>query len=166
MESWQRLDRASADEAHELLATCCGSSRWADRMLTRRPYGSRVGLLTAAREEWDALDPRDWHEAFAAHPRIGDREALAARFPSTHELSTREQAGVAGAGDDLLEALAAGNRRYEEKFGYIFIVCASGKSAGEMFAILSTRLNNEPATELRAAAAEQLKITELRLLRL
>ena len=166
MESWRRLDRASADEAHELLATCCGSSRWADRMLVRRPFGSRVGLLTAAREEWEALDPRDWQEAFGAHPRIGDRAALAARFPATHELSTREQAGVGGASDDLLEALAAGNRRYEEKFGYIFIVCASGKSADEMLAILTARLNNDRATELRAAAAEQLKITELRLQRL
>ena len=163
MEPWRRLDGAGADEARRLLATCCGSGRWVDRMLTRRPYGNRIGLLTAAREEWDALAPRDWREAFAHHPKIGDREALAARFPATHELSARAQAGVSGAREDVLEALAEGNRRYEEKFGYIFIVCASGRSADEMLALLNARLGNDAETELRLAAAEQIKITELRL---
>ena len=166
MEPWRRLDLASADEARRLLATCCGSRRWVDRMLARRPFGSRVDLLTTAREEWNVLESADWREAFAHHPKIGDRDALAARFPATHELSAREQAGIAGATAAVLDALAEGNRRYEEKFGYVFIVCATGKSANEMLALLEARLPNDEATELRIAAAEQAKITELRLLRL
>ena len=166
MEPWRRLDLASVDEARRLLATCCGSRRWVDRMLARRPFGSRVALLTSARDEWNVLESADWREAFAHHPKIGDRDALAARFPATHELSAREQAGIAGATTDILNALAEGNRRYEEKFGYTFIVCATGKSAQEMLALLEARLPNDEATELRIAAAEQAKITELRLLKL
>jgi 2-oxo-4-hydroxy-4-carboxy-5-ureidoimidazoline decarboxylase len=166
MEPWRRLDLASADEARRLLTTCCGSRRWVDRMLARRPFGSRVELLTAARDEWNALDSPDWREAFAHHPRIGDRDALAARFPATHELAAHEQAGIADATAGVLDALAEGNRRYEEKFGYIFIVCATGKSADEMLALLEARLPNDEATELRIAAAEQAKITELRLQKL
>jgi 2-oxo-4-hydroxy-4-carboxy-5-ureidoimidazoline decarboxylase len=166
MEPWRRLDLASADEARRLLTTCCGSNRWVDRMLARRPFGSRVELLTAAREEWNALESPDWREAFAHHPKIGDRDALAARFPATHELSAREQAGIADATVGVLDALAEGNRRYEEKFGYIFIVCATGKRADEMLVLLEARLPNDAATELRVAAAEQAKITELRLQKL
>lgn len=135
-------------------------------MLACRPFGSRVELLTAAREEWNALESSDWREAFAHHPKIGDRDALAVRFPATHELSAREQAGIADATAGVLDALAEGNRRYEEKFGYIFIVCATGKSADEMLALLEARLPNDAATELRVAAAEQAKITELRLQKL
>ena len=135
-------------------------------MLARRPFGSRVGLLIAARDEWNALEPQDWREAFAHHPKIGDREALAARFPTTHELAAGEQAGIADATADVLDALAKGNRRYEEKFGYIFIVCATGRSAQEMLTLLEARLPNDEATELRIAAAEQAKITELRLQKL
>ena len=89
---------------------------------------------------WDALDERDWREAFTHHPKIGDRDALRARFPATHALSTREQAGVDGATDAVLDALAEGNRRYEARFGYIFIVCASGLGAGEMLSMLQARL--------------------------
>ena len=166
MEPWRRLDLASADEARRLLTTCCGSHRWVDRMLARRPFGSRVELLTAARDEWNALESADWREAFAHHPKIGDRDTLSARFPATHELSSREQAGIAGATAAVLDALAEGNRRYEEKFGYIFIVCAAGKGAQEMLALLEARLPNDEATERSIAAAEQAKITELRLLRL
>jgi 2-oxo-4-hydroxy-4-carboxy-5-ureidoimidazoline decarboxylase len=135
-------------------------------MLACRPFGSRVDLLTAARDQWNALESADWREAFAHHPKIGDRDALAARFPTTHELAAREQAGIAGAGAGVLDALAEGNRRYEEKFGYIFIVCATGKSAPDILALLEARLPNDEATELRIAAAEQAKITELRLQKL
>ena len=163
MEPWRRLDLASVADARTLLTACCGSSRWVDRMLVRRPFGSRVGLLTAAREEWDALAPHDWREAFAHHPKIGDRESLSARFPATHEMSEHEQAGVAGASETVLDALADGNRAYEDRFGYIFIVCASGKSADAMLAVLRQRLSNDPDDELRIAAAEQATITALRL---
>ena len=132
-------------------------------MSARRPYGSREAALARAREEWFALSPKDWLEAFTHHPKIGDVEALRRRFPATHHLSTREQAGVTGASDEILEALAEDNRQYELKFGYIFIVCASGKSAAEMLAMLRARLSNDAAVEIRIAAEEQAKITALRL---
>jgi 2-oxo-4-hydroxy-4-carboxy-5-ureidoimidazoline decarboxylase len=163
MKAFSRLDDASPEQARVLLQTCCGSSRWVDRMLARRPFGRQSPLLAAAREEWFALDREDWLEAFSHHPKIGDGDALQKRFAATRHLSEREQAGVDGASDDVLDALAAGNRAYEEKFGYIFIVCATSKSATEMLGLLRNRLGNDPAVELRIAAAEQAKITEIRL---
>ncbi len=132
-------------------------------MLLRRPFGSRPALLTAAREEWFALAPDDWRDAFAHHPKIGDLGALRARFAATAALAEREQAGVAGAPDAILEALAEGNRAYEQKFGFIFIVCAAGRSAGEMLDMLRARLRNDPRTELLIAAEEQAQITARRL---
>ena len=166
MEPSARLDHAAIDEARALLHACCGSNRWVERMLARRPFGTTARLLAAAREQWFTLDPGDWQEAFSQHPRIGDREGLRARFPATHQWSEREQAGVASASDDVLEALAAANREYEDRFGFVFIVCASGKTAAEMLDLLRTRLKNDRAIELRAAAEEQAKIAELRLKRL
>lgn len=133
--------------------------------MARRPYGDDERLFAAAREEWFALAPDDWREAFRHHPAIGDRESLRARFPHTAHLSAAEQRGVRDASDETLDALAEGNRTYEQKFGYIFIVCATGKSAAAMLASLRQRLNNDPSTELRIAAEEQAKITELRLRR-
>ena len=135
-------------------------------MLQRRPFGTLEGLLTAARDEWFALAPADWKEAFAAHPKIGDRDALRHRFAATRDLAAREQSGVDGAPDDVLTALAIGNELYETKFGYIFIVCASGLSARQMLRMLRERLDNNPTVELRIAAEEQARITELRLKRL
>jgi 2-oxo-4-hydroxy-4-carboxy-5-ureidoimidazoline decarboxylase len=153
---------------------------WVDRMMQRRPFGSTEALLAAARDEWFALNEDDWREAFRHHPKIGDRAALRARsgvpatqtlrggvaLPDTAHLSSTEQSGVAGASDDILDALAHGNREYEEKFGFIFIVCATGKSAAEMLGLLRGRLPNPPDREIRIAASEQAKITELRLLAL
>jgi 2-oxo-4-hydroxy-4-carboxy-5-ureidoimidazoline decarboxylase len=163
MDTWQAIDQAERDEARRLLVQACGSSRWAERMLARRPFGSREALLSAARVEWDDLSADDWREAFSHHPKIGDREKLRQRFPATHALSSREQAGVDTASDAVLDALAEGNRRYEDTFGHIFIVCASGLTADEMLATLTNRLGNDPAREILIAAAEQAKITALRL---
>src|SRR5688572_32379823 len=132
MEPWRRLDLAGRDQARDLLRICCGASRWSDRMVRRRPFGSLEGLLESAREEWFALDARDWREAFSHHPKIGDSEALRLRFGQTRHLSEREQEGVGSAPDQVLTSLADLNRLYEEKFGYIFIVCATGRSAAEM----------------------------------
>lgn len=160
------VDTGSAEEARARLRACCGSTRWVERMLDRRPFGSLEALLTAAREEWFALAPDDWKEAFAAHPRIGDREALRHRFPETGEIAAREQAGVDGAAADVLAALAEGNEAYERRFGFIFIVCASGLSARQMLEMLRRRSANDPAAELQIAAGEQAKITELRLRKL
>ena len=166
MEPWERLDSASPEEARRLLTTCCGSSAWVERMLRRRPSGGADALLTAAGEAWLDLTHTDWLEAFSHHPKIGDRTSLAQRFAATAHLSAQEQSGAADASAQVLDDLAAANRTYEEKFGYIFIVCATGKSASEMLALLRARLHNDPATEIRVAAEEQGKITQLRLQRL
>jgi 2-oxo-4-hydroxy-4-carboxy-5-ureidoimidazoline decarboxylase len=163
MERWQEIDAADPADALATLGACCGSSRWAARMVARRPFGSRDALLTTAGEEWWALSPDDWLEAFAQHPRIGDRASLAARFPATHHLSAREQAAVTDATEDVLAALADANQAYVDRFGFIFIVCATGKTANEMLELLRERLPNDRNTELRIAAEEQAKITELRL---
>jgi 2-oxo-4-hydroxy-4-carboxy-5-ureidoimidazoline decarboxylase len=164
MEPWQRVDLAARDEARRVLSTCCGSSAWVERMLRRRPFGSTVALLAGAREAWTDLTHTDWLEAFSHHPKIGDRASRARRFPGTAHLSSREQSGVDAAAAGVLDALATGNRAYEDKFGYIFIVCATGRSATDMLEMLGVRLGNDPAEEIRIAAGEQAKITELRLL--
>lgn len=163
MESWHRIDRASPAEARALLRACCGATRWVERMLARRPFGCRDALQQAARDEWWALSADDWREAFSHHPKIGDREALGARFAGTRDLSENEQAGVTSAPEAVLDALAEGNRAYEGRFGYIFIVCATGKSADEMLALLHERLHHDPQAEIRIAAEEQAKITAIRL---
>ena len=119
--------------------------------------------LEQAGDEWWSLGPDDWQEAFRHHPRIGDRASLAARFPETHALSAREQSGIAGAAEDVLDALAERNRTYEDRFGYTFIVCATGKTADEMLARLRARLRHAPEAEIRVAAEEQARITALRL---
>ena len=166
MASWRRLDEASAAEARELLRTCCGSTRWVERMEARRPFGNQQALLSSAAEVWWSLGEDAWREAFAQHPKIGDRDALERRFATTARLSAVEQRGVEGARSEVLNALSEANHLYEETFGYIFIVCARGRSAEEMLALLRDRLPNDPAVELRVAAAEQAAITSLRLIEL
>ena len=140
-----------------MLRECNGSSRWVSTMIERRPFGSREALFNAADETWKSLDASDWLEAFAHHPRIGEQ---------TNSIADREQSGVKSADDDVRAQLAQVNRDYEQRFGYIYIVCATGKSAEEMLAIVRNRLNNDPATELAVAAEEQRKITRLRLAKL
>jgi 2-oxo-4-hydroxy-4-carboxy-5-ureidoimidazoline decarboxylase len=133
-------------------------------MLKAHPFADDAALFAAAARVWAALDRADYLEAFSHHPRIGeDVAALRARFPESARWSQQEQAGVAAADDATLAALAANNRRYFERFGYIFIVCASGKSAAEMAHLLEARLHNAPDTELAIAAREQAQITRLRL---
>jgi 2-oxo-4-hydroxy-4-carboxy-5-ureidoimidazoline decarboxylase len=158
------INTAPEADARAALLRCCGSRRWADALLARRPFASPDGLLAAADDIWAGLDRADWHEAFAAHPRIGDLDGLRRKFAATADWSSREQAGVAGAAEQVLRDLAAGNKQYEDRFGHIFIVCATGKTAAEMLDLLRGRLGNDSETEeLRIAAAEQAKITRLRL---
>jgi len=163
MAGLRELNEAPADQARAILSRACGSSRWVDRMMARRPFATDGKLLFAARNEWFGLTEADWLEAFSHHPRIGDRAALEGRFPKTHDLSSKEQAGIASAPEDVLAALAQANNDYLDKFGFIFIVCATGKSAEEMLALLRERLPHDRATELRLAAEQQAKITALRL---
>jgi 2-oxo-4-hydroxy-4-carboxy-5-ureidoimidazoline decarboxylase len=163
MEPWRRIDEADPAAARELLSACCGSTRWVERMVAHRPFEDQSSLLAAARDEWLGLQETDWREAFAHHPKIGDRESLQRKFAPTRHLSQREQQGVESADGETLTALADANRVYEETFGYIFIVCAPGKTAEEILALLRARLGNDPATEIRIAAGEQAAITGLRL---
>jgi OHCU decarboxylase len=140
--------------------TCCGARRWAEQMAARRPYADEAQLLDVASKAWNDLAPADWRQAFAAHPQIGAKASPSSKAAAW---SAGEQAGAAGAAGATRMALVDGNRRYLEKFGWIFIVCATGKSADEMLTLLRQRLDNDPAEELRIAAAEQEKITLLRL---
>lgn len=162
---WQQINTADEPAAREMLACCCGAARWADGMLKRRPFASLDELVRAAGEVWDSLGGADYLEAFTHHPRIGEK-SLREKFAATSTWASGEQAGVRAASEDTIRALAELNDRYFEKFGHIFIVCATGKSADEMLAVLRARLPNDPDTELRIAAAEQQKITEIRLRKL
>jgi 2-oxo-4-hydroxy-4-carboxy-5-ureidoimidazoline decarboxylase len=161
----RRLDRLPDAAVGEGLRACCGSTRFVAEVSAARPFGSVARLRAAVERAVGLLGRNDWLEAFHHHPRIGDVEALRVRFANTTSQvwSRGEQAGVAGADETALERLAVGNREYEARFGYLFIVCASGKSIEEMTNLLEARLANDPATELEIAAGEQRAITTLRL---
>lgn len=146
------LNHLPQPELYTTLQQCCGSHVWVEKMIADFPMADTTALLTAADKHWSSCTSADGLEAFSHHPRIGDRPAL-------HQ----EQAGVVNAADDTLQALATGNQHYEERFGYIFIVCASGKSGSEMLSLLLARINNTPEEEIKIAMAEQGKITLLRL---
>jgi 2-oxo-4-hydroxy-4-carboxy-5-ureidoimidazoline decarboxylase len=150
-------------EAIAALTKCCGAHRWVNKVAHHRPYRDEADLLAAADEVWEHLGPDDWKEAFTHHPKIGDLDALRAKFASTREWASGEQAGTEQASEETLQGLAQGNADYEARFGYIFIVCATGKSAQEMLDLLRVRLGNSPEREIHVAAAEQAKITRLRL---
>jgi 2-oxo-4-hydroxy-4-carboxy-5-ureidoimidazoline decarboxylase len=132
-------------------------------MISLRPFTSSEEVFEQADSVWWSLAQSDWREAFTHHPKIGDFENLRKKFATTASWATNEQLGAADASEETLNALADGNTHYEETFGYIFIVCATGKSAEEMLQILKSRLPNSPATEITIAAGEQAKITRLRL---
>ena len=151
----QELNTIDADAAERELRRCCGSTQWAARMAAARPFRDLDDLLARADAAWRALDPGDWLEAFAAHPRIGQ--------PTGSAWASQEQAGAARASAEVRDRLASANRDYEARFGYIFIVCATGQSADVMLAALEDRLTNDPQRELQIAGDEQRKITRLRL---
>ncbi|CAK9037425.1 Probable allantoinase 1 [Durusdinium trenchii] len=150
-------------ESNEKLLACCGSKWWSDQMIDARPHGSIDELHTAADDVFDRM-PRDaWLEAIGSHPRIGDLESLKMKFAGNRQWSSGEQSGVSAADEQVLMRLKTGNDAYYDKFGYTFVVCATGKSASEMLQILESRLTNEPDAELQTAAAEQREITHLRI---
>ena len=163
----ESLKALPPDEAQREFLKCCGSVRWAQAMVQLRQYATTVGgLILFGNEMWSMLEREDWLEAFRSHPKIGERKAAAEVSNQSTQWSGHEQAGVQTAEQETLDQLARLNREYEEKFGFIFIVCATGKSTDEMLAILRDRLQNELDAELPIAAAEQAKITELRLKKL
>ena len=162
-EALARLNQASPEIAESQFLDCCGSQKWARTMNETRPFADVAALLEKAAQIWLNLDAPDWLEAFAAHPKIGARAAAPKQQAQSAEWSRGEQSGTRAADDSVLDALAEANRLYERKFGYIFIVCATGKSAEEMLEICRQRINNDADTELQIAAEEQRKITEIRL---
>lgn len=149
-----------------MLFACCGSSRWVQEMMDRRPFASPGELHQGAVKAFEGLSRSDWLEAFAAHPRIGERDAAVPSGPRADAWSADEQAESARADDDTRASLADANRAYEERFGHIYLVAAAGRTAEELLADCLARMANEPETELQVAAVEQQKITSLRLARL
>jgi OHCU decarboxylase len=135
-------------------------------MTEARPFASLKELLAKADTLWRSLSEDDWLEAFRAHPKIGEQKAALVQSEQARSWSAEEQSGTVSAGAETKAALATGNQEYEKRFGFIFIVCATGKSSEEILARLQERLNNDPEKELHIAAAEQSRITELRLLKL
>ncbi len=162
----ERLNSLSEAQAGLELLECCGSETWARILVNRRPFTNLNDLLLKADEVWWSLKQNDWLEAFSGHPRIGEQEAARASPAESVSWSKQEQASISSAAQDTIESLAELNRQYEAKFGYIYIVCATGKSSEEMLAILQERLSNDPDEELRTAAGEQARITQLRLKKL
>lgn len=155
----ERLNTLVDDRAEAELERCCASPAWARQMMAWRPFAGWNDLLEKADAIWWSLDKADWQEAFAAHPRIGDRKP-------EERWANDEQSAAAGASSAVSNALAAANCAYEKRFGHIYIVCATGRSGEEMLAMAEERLSNAPEDELRIAAEEQRKITHLRLLKL
>jgi 2-oxo-4-hydroxy-4-carboxy-5-ureidoimidazoline decarboxylase len=153
-----QFDALPAADARSVLVECCTAPEWAERLAAGRPYGALPALLERADAVLAALDEDQVDLALAGHPRIGERSA--------HASSAREQAGVATAPDAVLAALAEGNRAYEERFGHVYLVCADGRPAEELLAVLRARLDNDPATERAVLRTELGKINRIRLSRL
>ncbi len=159
----EKLNHAPRETAESAFLSCCGSRRWAQIMASARPFADVSVLLNQAEQIWQNLEIEDWREAFAAHPKIGAKKAVPQATAQSAEWSNAEQSGVNSAADSVQTELEEANRLYENKFGFIFIVCATGKSAEEMLEICKERLNKDIAEEIRIAADEQRKIMEIRL---
>ena len=157
------LNRRPSAHAEAEFLKCCGSRHFASAMTAVRPFADVDELLTKADSTWRSLSPKDWLEAFRTHPKIGEKKAAAVQSEEARKWSAQEQSGIRNAATDTLAELAAGNQAYEQRFGFIFIVCATGKSSEEMLAIVQERLQNDADTEIVVAAEEQRKITRLRL---
>ncbi|MCF6226176.1 MAG: 2-oxo-4-hydroxy-4-carboxy-5-ureidoimidazoline decarboxylase [Xanthomonadales bacterium] len=162
----QQLNALSEKALSCELLKCCGSKNWLAGVLACRPYLTEKSLYTLSDTIWDGLSKVDYLEAFAQHPQIGNLATLKEKFSNTSGWASDEQQGANQASTEVLQALHHGNQAYLQKFGYIFIVCATGKSAGQMLELLEQRLTNEAQAELSIAAAEQNKITKLRLKKL
>ncbi len=142
---------------------CCGSSTWVEKMVNSRPFYDADSLHEVSDKIWNSLSSQDYLEAFTHHPQIGDVDSLKKKFASTANWAGNEQKGASQASDEVLQQLKLGNDEYLKRFGFIFIVCATGKTAQQMLDLLNDRLPNDKAIELHNAATEQNKITHLRL---
>jgi 2-oxo-4-hydroxy-4-carboxy-5-ureidoimidazoline decarboxylase len=157
---WNSLDLVAA--AREALP-CCGSQAWATALASARPIEDEHSLLETSSSLWHNLPEESWREAFDSHPRIGQNHAQTHATEESLRWSTQEQRAALTKDEADKRALEDANRRYEERFGRIFIVCASGKTSAEILVILEARMQNDDATELREAAEQQRQITQLRL---
>jgi 2-oxo-4-hydroxy-4-carboxy-5-ureidoimidazoline decarboxylase len=155
MVSLEKLNALSPEDASTRLRECCASTRWVERMVRARPFGSMEALMQAADAAWEGTRRADWLEAFAGHPRIGERAPT--------EWSREEQATAARAGAHVAAQIAELNREYEERSGHVYVVCATGRTGEEILSDLLARLGNDPEHELRLSAREQHRITRLRL---
>jgi len=161
-----KLNAMPFADAVEALISCCGSRAWAEKMAERRPFTDFREMKLMAYYVWWALDQDDWFDAFNRHPRIGDKKAPKIANMVSARWSGQEQKAAQGSSEETLKVLANANRVYEQKFDFTFIICATGKNAGEILKILYKRLTNDRKTEIHNAAEEQLKITHLRLQKL
>lgn len=161
--SLEELNTLPREQAEARFRDCCAATPWIQGMTDGRPYRNGESLLAHSRTLWPTLTEADWLRAFEAHPKIGDVDSLRKKYASTKALASGEQSGARQAPDAVLQRLKAGNDAYLEKFGFIFIVCATGKSAVEMLDLLEARLPNTREEEIDNAAREQAKITEIRL---
>jgi len=161
--SLDTLNNATIEQATHNFMQCCTSSTWVNTMVAGRPYIDKRNLSNQADLAWQELAEADYTEAFEGHPQIGNVDTLRAKYANTKELASGEQSSVNEASEQVLLDLAKGNADYLDKFGFIFIVCATGKSATQMLALLEARLPNDKATELANAVEEQRKIFHLRL---
>lgn len=157
-----RLNAMGQAETVASLMRCCASRRWAERVAMARPFAEEAALFAAAETAWAESTETDRLEAFSHHPKIGQRKIEGA----SAEWSRREQAGMAGASDEARAEFERLNAEYEAKFGFVFLIRATGRSAAEMLAALRSRLKNDRAAELAIAAREQLSITKIRLARM
>lgn len=158
-----RLNALSVEEATAVLKACCGANRWVRGMLGQRPFKDADEVFETSERVFSQFGREDWLAAFRRHPRIGERRAADAPGGQSEAWSAKEQAGVDAADESVRANLVEANLLYERRYGHLFIVCASGKSAAEMLALLEARLASDPAMELRVAAFEQRTITRLRL---
>ncbi len=157
------LNGLDSSEAAAQFNLCCGATNWIKIMNQSRPFQNKNEVYQQAESIWLSLSSEDWLEAFTHHPKIGDIDSLRKKFQNTKSISKNEQSGVNNATESTLKNLAESNQLYEDKFGFIFIVCATGKSSDEMLALIKMRLNNNAKIEMQNAAKEQNKITQLRL---
>jgi 2-oxo-4-hydroxy-4-carboxy-5-ureidoimidazoline decarboxylase len=157
------LNVLPAEGASVAFSNCCTSLAWIDGMVAARPFISKAICHEAALSIWAGLSEQDFLQAFEGHPKIGDVTSLREKYAHTKKLASGEQSSVDDASEEVIQNLAQGNTAYEEKNGFIFIVCATGKSAAEMLELLNQRLPNEREVELKNSAAEQAKITAIRI---
>lgn len=160
------INTSPVQELEKFFRRCCTCETWIKRMVAGRPYNSRDSVLKAAAVNWQGLDESDYLEAFEGHPMIGDIQSLAMKYADTRTFAHDEQSRVTTANQEILQALATGNGEYQARFGFVFLVCATDKSAGEILAILQARLRNTRDMEIQHAGQEQCKITRIRLERL